>query len=641
MACFFMKSVADDVRRKTGRSLRFVAPFWLLLWFAPYGAALADPPAWSTAFAMYGDIKYPANFAHYDFVNPDAPKGGVLTLSNPDRYTSFDKFNPFTIRGQAPRGLVLLTFETLTDASMDEPATMYGLIASEMQVAPDYSWVAFHVDPAAHFSNGDPVTADDVKYSYDMLTGPNASPDYSGIFEGVKSATVLDPRTIRFDLKAPSNDQIFQLGTNLFVFSKKWGAGPDGKPKSFDQIVNDLPIASGPYLVGRAESGSFLELNRDPNYWAKDKGVRRGFFNFDHIIYHYFADNAARFEAFKAGDFDLIKEYGAKRWAKQYVGRKFDDGRIQKTSLPDGMGFTLEGMLLNTRRPLFQDIRVREALNYSFNWEWTKLQSYSLLSRFDGLFQNSPFAATGSPSSAELALLEPYRAQLPASVFGPIFQNPRTDTGPYALRQNLLHARDLLAQAGWLLAPDGRLRNASGQSFDFEFLSDELTWVTTIDPWKQNLEKLGISLTYRVVDPAIYFKRLQSFDYDVIVINYPSFSVPSVTSMQSLFASKNADVPASDNLMGIKNPAMDHVLDAMNEAKTIPELETASHALDRIFVSEHYAIPMNYRAFLDIAYANRFGMPKVLPRYFSIDEGYGAAPWPVYTWWDKSLQASH
>jgi peptide/nickel transport system substrate-binding protein/microcin C transport system substrate-binding protein len=531
----------------------------------------------------------------------------------------------------------LLTFEALADQSADEPATMYGLVANEMLVEPDFSAITFRIDPAAHFNNGDPVTAQDVKYSFDMLTGPLAIPSTAQLFDGVKDAVVLDSRTIRFNLKTPSRDQIFQLGTSLVVFSPKWGAGPDGKPKPFDQIIYDKPIATGAYTVGRNESGNFLELDRDPNYWARDKGVRRGFFNFDHIIYHFFTDNATRFEAFKSGDFDMIKEYGARRWAKQYSGPKFDDGRIIKKALPDRTGFILEGLLLNTRRPIFQDVRVREALNDSFNWEWSGRQAFNLLGRFDGLFQNSPFAASGSPSPEEEKLLEPFRATLPSCVFGPLPKNPRTDTSPMAMRENLLHARDLLASAGWRVAPDGRLRNAAGQSMDFDFLNDDLLWANTIEPWRRNLQKLGIQLTYRVVDPAIYFERLQRFDFDAIMINYPSFLVPPAGQVDDLFGSASADVPASGNLMGIKNPAIDAALAAMKSASTLPELETASHALDRVFVCEHYAVPMNYRAFNDVAYWNKFGIPEKEPQFFSIDEGFGTLPWPLETWWDKSL----
>ncbi len=601
-------------------------------------AALASPlGTWTYAFAMYGDVKYPEGFKHYDFVNPDAPKGGTITLSNPDRRSSFDKYNPYTVRGNAPRGVELLTFETLADPSADEPATMYGLIANEMLVAPDFGAITFRIDPDAHFNNGDPVTAKDVKYSYDMQTGPLAAPSTAQLFDGVKGAVVLDNRTIRFDMKIPSRDQIYQLGTSLVVFSPKWGAGPDGQPKPFDQIVNDLPIATGAYTVGRAESGNFLELDRDPHYWAKNKGVRKGFFNFDHIIYHFYADNATRFEAFKAGDFDMIKEYGARRWAKQFNGPKFESGRIIKTAFPSGVGYIFEGFLLNTRRPQFQDVRVREALNDSFDWEWNSRQAFGLLSRFDGLFQNSSFAATGSPSPEEVKLLEPYRASLPASVFGPLPSNPRTDTSPSARRENLLHARDLLADAGWKIGSDGRLRNAQGQSLDFEFLSDELVWENAVEPWKRNLERLGIRLTYRVVDAAVYFKRLQNFDFDSVLINYSSILLPSASVMQAMLGSAFADVPASDNLMGIKNLAMDHALDAMKDAQSLSDLETSAHVLDRIFVCEHYAIPFAYRAYNDTAYWDKFGIPKVEPRYFSIDEGFGTLPWPLETWWDKSL----
>jgi microcin C transport system substrate-binding protein len=504
--------------------------------------------AWTYAFAEFGTIKYPEGFGHYDFVNPNAPKGGTLRLSNPDRTTSFDKYNPFTLPQTSPSGVQLFMFETLTDPSPDEPTTMYGLIANQMLVAPDYSSISFRINPLAHFNNGDPVTAEDVKYSFDMGVSPVALPLYALQFDDVKDAVVIDAHTVRFDMKVPSRDQIYKVGTELYVFSRKWGADPDGKPKPFEQIVNDLPIATGPYLVAKG-TGQILDMVRDPNYWASDLGVRKGFYNFDHLLYHYYSDEAARFEGFKAGDFELMEEFSAKRFVRQYVGRKFRDGEIIKKFLPIGMAFLYEGFVINTRRPQFADWRVRAALNYAFDWAWTVKQAYDIYGRYDGLFQNSEYAATRLPSGGELGLLEPYRKELPAAVFGIPEPNPVSDT-PAKLRANLLHARDLLTQAGWTIHPDGLLRNAKGEAFQMEILEDNLEFAPIIGRWAVSLKKLGITTRERVVDFAIYDKRLEAFDFDLTLYNFGNIEIPSPSDMYGYFGSQAANAPASNNLWG-------------------------------------------------------------------------------------------
>lgn len=593
---------------------------------------------WTYAFAEYGTIKYPADFDHYDFVNPNAPKGGTLRLSNPDRRSSFDKYNPFTLPENAPVGVEMFMFETLADASPDEPATMYGLVASQMLIAPDYSAVSFRINSLAHFNNGDPVTAEDIKYSFDMAVSPAAAPDYAQNFAGVRDVMVVDPHTVRFDLKAPSRDQIFQLGTVLSVFSRKWGLGPDGKSKPFDQIVHDVPITTGPYLIART-TGQMLDLVRDPHYWARDIGVRKGFYNFDHILYHYYGDESAKFEAFKAGDFELEKESSASRFVRQYVGRKFQDGKIVKRRLPSQMGFFYEGFLFNSRRPQFSDWRVRDALDYAFDWTWSVSQSYGLGKRFAGLFANSQFAATGLPSPAELALLAPYRQQLPAQVFQIPEPNPDSST-PAKMRANLLHARQLLADAGWTIHPDGLLRNTRGQDFQMEILEDDTSFEPYFQRWAASLRKLGITTRIRLVDFAVYLQRTEAFDFDCTMVNYGEFKLPSPSGLLGDFGSLAARTPGSDNVMGIANPAVDHVLEVMANATSFQEIVTGARALDRIFIAEHYAVPYLYPPYQLVSYWDRFGIPATLPKYYSIEyysiqDGLGAMPWPISTWWAK------
>ncbi|HEV2702333.1 MAG TPA: extracellular solute-binding protein [Steroidobacteraceae bacterium] len=621
---------------------RIAGPQWLaalaLCCIAGTAPAAQVLGAWTYAFSEYGDIKYPENFAHYDFVNPDAPKGGTIKLDNPDRRTGFDKYNPFTLPENAPGGVEMFMFETLADASWDEPATMYGLLASQMLIAPDYSSVSFRINPLAHFNNGDPVTAADVKYSFDMAVGPTTTPDYSQNFGGVRSATIVDPHTVRFDLKTPSRDQIFQLGTLLCIFSHKWGLGANGKTKPFDQIVNDVPITTGAYLISRG-TGQSLDLVRDPHYWASNIGVRKGFYNFDHLVYHYYSDPAAEFEGFKAGDSELKEEYSAKRFVRNYVGKKFRDGEIIKRRLREEMGFIYEGFLLNSRRSLFSDWRVRSALDYALDWHWNDVQGYGLGARFDGLFQNSDFAATGPPSPAELALLEPYRKDLLPQVFAVPAPEPLTDT-PAELRANLLHARKLLAEAGWTIHPDGLLRNAKGDAFEFEILEDNTQFEAAFGRWAQSLRNLGITVRIRLVDFAVYNKRTDAFDFDCTLINYGDFKLPSPSFLRDLFGSVAARSPGSGNLIGISMPAVDHLLDVMNHATTMQELQASARALDRIFIAGHYAVPFLYRPYRMAAYWDKFGMPAKVPKYYSIDfyqiqNGVGARSWPISTWWAK------
>ena len=442
-------------------------------------------------------------------------------------------------------------FETLAERSGDEPGTMYGLIAEEMLVPPDKSSITFRIHPKARFYNGDPVTAADVKHSYDMLVSKGAAPAIRAQFQGVKGAQIVDERTIRFDLTDRSDDAIFNLGT-LPVFSRKWGLTADGKQKPLDEIVTDYPITTGAYTIASTDSGRGIEFVRNPDYWARDLGVRRGQFNFDRIVYRLYADRAVSMEAFKAGEFDLIQEYVPQQWVRQHDGAKWRDGRINKKVFEYGMGKGLQAYLLNLRRPLFQDRRVREALDYSYDFE--KINLYNERRRSYSLFSNSDFAAVGLPGPGELKLLEPFRGKVPDEVFGPPYQPPRTDTGPNALRENLKKARALLEQAGWKVGADGILRNAKGELFEFEYLETQGGPQFRTVTWQRNLAKLGITMKARNVDFALYRKRLEAFDFDAITIRTPDFALPSAIDYVESLGSKTADVTGSNNFRGLKDP---------------------------------------------------------------------------------------
>lgn len=590
-------------------------------------AAPLNTGRWMHAFAAYTEPKYPAGFAHFDYVNPQAPKGGTLNLRNPDRRSSFDKFNPYTTRGVAPAGLSMFMLEPLAILSMDEPLAMYGVLAESMYVAPDLSSVSFRLHPKARFSNGDPVTPADVVWSLERLKSKEASPGVQTGLADLERAVAVDARTVRIDLKARSIDAVFTAGS-ISVFSPKWGAG-----KKFDEVVTEPPIATGPYLIESYDMPSRIVFKRNPNYWGADIASRRGYFNFDRVRYRMYNDDAVAREAFKAGEFDIFKEYRASAWARQHKGPKWDDGRIVKAALKVETGQGLQSMHFNTRRPLFQDVRVREALMLA--WDFDRYNLYGTFGHSYSVFNNSPFAAQGSPSADELKLLEPFRAELPPRVFGPAWVPPSNLTGPNALREHLRQARDLLAQAGWKVGSDGILRNAKGEAFEFEYM--EPGSPGRMLDYQRNLEKLGIKMKERTVDFSLYGRRLDAYDFDVVVIVEGDFTLPSAGDLASSYSSKSADEPGNGNYRGVKSKAVDHLIDVMAKVQTLDQLQTAARALDRIVTWSFYQIPQVYQPTEQISYWNRFGMPAVRAKYFAADSypSSNSQPWPLWTWWLK------
>jgi microcin C transport system substrate-binding protein len=594
-----------------------------------FAALLAAPPAQAVyAIAQYGEPKYPADFRHFDYVNPHAPKGGTLVLANPSRLTSFDKFNPFTLRGNTAPGVDLM-FESLTTGSSDEVASAYGLLADDIVIAPDGLSVTFHINPRARFSNGDPVTAEDVKFSLDTLKSPQAAPQFASIFGEITRAVVVDPSTIRFEFHQ-RNRELPLLAGGMPVFSRKWGMKPDGTRIPFDQLAFEKPVASGPYLIDSYDNGRTITYRRDPNYWGAALPVRVGMNNFDRIVYKLYSDATARLEAFKAGEYDVLVEYVARNWVRRDVGKKFDSGELIKREFPQHNGTGMQGFVLNVRRPLFQDVRVRKALDLALDFQWLNRQLFfNQYSRIDSFFANTDLQAKGLPSAGELALLEPWRAQLDPAVFGPPPKQPDTDP-PGSLRANLLQARALLQQAGWTYR-DGALRNAKGEPFQFEILDDSGS-AAAMEPivatFIRNLQKLGITATFRVADFAVYQKRLDAFEFDVTTIRMPDVQVPGSEQIER-FGSKAADTQGSDNVIGVKSPAVDAVLNALVHAQTREQLIDATHALDRLLMHGYYVVPQWYSGTHRVAFRRGLAWPKTLPLY------YGAEGWVTSTWWQE------
>jgi microcin C transport system substrate-binding protein len=594
----------------------------LIAGLAALAGALAPDVFAAHAYAQFGDVKYARGFSHFEWANPDAPKGGDLELAPPLRITNFDKYNPFTLKGTAPPGLSALIFESLLTGTMDEPATGYGLLAEDIEVAPDKLSVSFRLNPRARFHDGAPVMAADVKHSFDTLMSKQAAPQYRVVFSDVKQAVVTGPRTVRFDFKQPSAELPLMVG-GLPVFSRAWGAG-----KPFDQVIMDMPIATGPYRVGRLNFGRDITYNRDLGYWARDLNVRRGLYNFDRITYKIYKDNTAQTEAFKAGDFDYLRTFSAREWARIYVGKKFDSGELIKAEIGFKNAGDFQGYLINTRREKFKDARVREALGLAFDFEWMNRQlMYNAYTRVRGFFPESDFEAKGLPGPDELKLLAPLRSKLAAKVFEEEVPQPPSTAGPNGLRDNLRRARELLAEAGWTYR-DGALRNAKGEAFTLEYLdSARGEQITTI--YAQALGRLGIQLEYRKADFALIQKRLDVFDFDLFTVRLPGRESPG-SELVDLFGSKSADTEGSSNWLGVRDPAVDALLAHVVAARTRPQLIASLRALDRVLRHGHYVIPQWYSNTNRIAYrAGKFEQPAVAPQY------YQAEDWVISTWWRK------
>lgn len=605
---------------------------WSKHWVACLGLAFGlHSMAWAAhGYALWGELKYPPDFSHFEYVNPQAPKGGELRLVSNLRVSTFDKYNPFTLRGSAPAYLSALMFDTLLVGASDESGAAYGLLAQEVLPAPDGLSVIFRLRSEARFHNGQPVLAADVKHSYDTLMGPHTSPAYKTILADVAGLDVLDERTVRYRFRKANRELPLTVG-GLPVFSRAWGDEVDpqtGKRKTFDQVVMDIPIGSGPYRIGPVRFGRDITYVRDEGYWARDLPVRRGTANFDRITVKIYKDNTARLEALKAGEFDLMRFFSAGDWARRVTGKRFNTGELVKTEFQHRLPTGFQSYVLNTRRAPLNDLRVREALGLALDYEWMNRQMfYNSYQRVRGLFGNTDCSPQGAPTADELALLQRWRAQVPEAVFGPMYEPPRTD-GDRSLRDNLRRAQALLREAGWVVS-DGRLRNAQGQPLVLEYLDSNEAGARVVTPWARNLEKLGVELRFRPVDFALYQQRLRTFDFDVISIAFQGSDNPGA-EYADLFGSEAARTEDSGNFAGVASPAVDDLIQRMVEARARPAFLAACRALDRVITHSHYLIPQWSATTHRMAYnAWRLERPPQMPPYAS---GEG---WAIDTWWAR------
>lgn len=594
---------------------------WCFCWIL-----LLAGPSWAGhAYAQFGDVKYAADFSHFEYVNPQAPKGGEIALVAPSRASSFDKYNPFTLKGSAPPALNSLVFETLLVGTLDEPTTAYGLLAEDVTVAKDKRSVSFRLRPQARFHDGTPVLAADVKHSFDKLTSKEAAPQFRTIFGDVQAAVVVSEREVRFDFKRVNSELPLIVG-GMPVFSRAWGGG-----KPLDKIITDVPLGSGPYKIGKVDFGRDIQYVRDANYWGQDLNVRRGMFNFDRITYKLYKDNTAQLEAFKAGEFDYIQAFIAREWARAYTGKPFVTGRLIKKELKHGNAGDFQGFLLNARLEKFRDARVRQAIGLAMDYEWMNRQLfYNAYTRVRGFFVGSDFEAQGVPEGEELALLLSLKDKLPAHVLSQsVPMPPVTQLEPSSgetLRDHLRQAKTLLAEAGWTFR-DGALRNAKGQPFSLEFLDNSGSMGRVVTPYAKNLEKLGFQVNYKVIDFAILQKRLDVFDFEIISNRWVGSESPG-TELLERFGSKSAMLEGSGNLMGVQDPAVDALLDRVLSAETRPQLIIALRALDRVLRHGHYMVPHWYGSVHRVAWrAGRFEQPRITPRYYQPEY------WITSTWW--------
>ena len=588
---------------------------------------LCSMQSWAAhGYALWGDLKYPKDFEHFDYVNAQAPKGGELRLVSNLRVSTFDKYNPFTIKGSAPAYLSGLMFDTLLVGSLDETAAGYGLLAEDVFVAADGLSATFRVRPEARFHNGDPVLALDVKHSLDTLMGPFVSPAYRSLLEDVAGVDMVDATTVRYRFKKPNRELPLTVG-GLPVFSHRWGE-ENGKPKPFDKVVMDIPIGSGAYKIGPVNFGKDITYVRDTGYWARDLNVRRGSANFGRITVKIYKDNTARLEALKAGEFDLMRFFSAGDWARRVNGKKFDSGELVKAEFKHRLPTGFQSYVLNTRRDKLKDVRVRQALGLALDYEWMNRQMfYGAYQRVQGLFGNTDCQAVGAPDAAQLALLDAYRSQVPAAVFGPVALPPRTD-GDSSLRDNLRQAQKLLKDAGWEYR-NGALRNAKGDALELEYLDSNEAGARVVTPWARNLEKIGVKLNFRPVDFALYQQRLQKFEFDITSLAYQGTHNPG-QEFADLFGSRAAEQEDSGNHSGVKNAAVDALITRITVAKSKAELLPACRALDRVIGHLHLLVPQWSAGTHRMSFnAWRLDKPSSMPPYAA-----GEA-WAIDTWWSK------
>lgn len=598
------------------------------LFAPPLGAVVAGRGASAAegaerhGLSAFGDLKYPADFSHFAYVDPKAPKGGAFSLIGPtaaynQSFQTFNSLNGYILRGDGAQGLALV-FDSLMVRASDEPDSLYGLVASGVTITEEGRVYRFTLRPEARFQDGSPLTAEDVVFSLETLKG-QGHPLIRQALQEFTGAEAEGPGVVvlRFTAQRPRDVPLY--AASLPIFSKAYYS-----THKFEETTLDPPLGSGPYKVGRFEVGRFVEYDRVPGYWAADLPVNRGRYNFDTVRYEYFRDRDVGFEAFKARAYLFRQEFTSRAWATQYDFPAVKDGRVKRDVLPDNTPSGAQGWFFNTRRPKFYDRTVREALALAFDFEWTnKNLMFGQYERTVSFFQNSDLMAQGKPSPAEEKLLAPYRDRLPEEVFGEPYVPPVTD-GSGQDRAQLRRAAALLKEAGYVVQ-QGRLVDGKGQPLTIEFLDDDGAFERHTSRYIGNLKVLGIEATFRIVDPAQYQARLKDFDFDIVVRRY-SVSLNPGEELRAYFGSEAARTRGSNNISGISDSAVDGLITVALAAQTRPDLVVACRALDRVLRAGRYWVPQWYKPSHWVAYWDVFGRPPAPPKF---DTGI------LDTWWHK------
>jgi microcin C transport system substrate-binding protein len=616
--------------RMTSGVRRSLVSLGLVCCFGALGmvSANAEP---RHGLSVFGDLKYAAGFKHYDYVNPDAPKGGRIVTTGVFALDSFDSFNAMILKGDAAQGIAgylregvsSLIYDSLMDKALDEPDSYYGLVAESADIAADRRSVTFKLRPEAKFADGTPVTADDCVFSFTALK-EKGYPTYGMLLRNVAKATALDRLTLRYDF---SGDQLRDLPTVVAQLPILPKAFYD--THKFDETWLDRPLGSGPYAVGAFSQGQYVSFMRRPDYWARDLAVVRGRWNFGEIRFEYFRDRVASFEGIRSGLLDLREEFTSRDWATGYEIAPVREGRLLRRVLPDENPSGTQGFWINTRLAKFADPRVRRALDLAFDYEWTnKNIFFSAYKRTHSYFENSPLKAVGAPHGAELVLLEPFRDKLPASVFGEVYVPPVSD-GTGQDRKHLGEAARLLTEAG-LVLKDGKRLTPAGAPFVIEYLSSDPVSERYLGGYVQNLQRLGIQLSIRKVDSAQYQRRLKSFDYDMVGGRFTMSMTPG-PELKNFFGSDAAKQDGTNNLSGISDPIVDALIERVVAAGSREDLTVAARALDRVLRAGHYWVPNWYKGSHTLAFWDKFGWPEKKPPY---DRAV------LDTWWFDAAKAA-
>jgi microcin C transport system substrate-binding protein len=597
-------------------------------WISPAEAQGASP-AWRHGVSKFGELKYPSGFKQFEYVNAKAPKGGTASEI---ALGSFDSFNLVVagVKGTVAQGINLL-YDTLFVPSLDEVASVYGLIAESVSYPDDFSSATYKLRAGARWHDGKPVTPDDVVFSFESFK--KLSPQTGANFRHVLKAEKIGDHEVKFSFQGSGNHELVQIVGQLTILPKHWwqGADKDGKKRSVGETTLEPPLGSGPYRIKEFSPGHNIIYERVKNYWGKDISVNVGRDNFDELRYEYFRDVTVAIEAFKANTVDWRTENSAKNWATAYDFAAVNDKRVILEEFPINNIGIMQAFCFNIRRDKFKDPRVRLAFNYAFDFEELNKQLFfGQYKRISSYFQGTDLAATGLPKGRELELLDTVRDKVPSEVFKKVYSNS-TGGSPAAIRNNLREAVHLFRQAGYHVREQQLVNAKTGEQFTVEFLANAPLFERIFLFYKPSLERCGISVSVRTVDEAQYENRLRTWDFDVIVYAWGESLLPG-NELRGFFGSQAADVAGSDNLVGIKNPAVDAMIDKVVVAKTDEELVAAAHALDRILLWNHYVVPQWAYGKIRTARWNRFGRPHTMPKY-------GMAAFPALWWWDAEKAA--